>query len=71
MPSSIESLDLDIHHYSITDLEAFFKLKPKTIYTADDIELKEYQIREQLLSSGHINRRFKRDLIEFLESAKQ
>jgi len=71
MPSSIESLDLDINHYSIADLEAFFKLKPKTIYTADDIELKEYQIREQLLSSGHINRRFKRDLIEFLESAKQ
>lgn len=66
----MENLDLDIHNYSIKDLEKFFRLKPKATYTADDIELKEYQIREQLLSSGHINKRFKRDLIEFLELSK-
>ena len=62
----MENLDLDIHNYNLRDLERFFKLKPNTKYTASDIELKSYQIREQLLNSGHINKRFKRDLIEFL-----
>lgn len=63
-------LDLDIGNYSIKDIERFFQLKPRLKYTAADIEQKEYQIREQLLSSGHINKRFKRDLMEFLELAK-
>ena len=67
----MENLDLDINNYTVTDLERFFKLKPKSKYTASDIELKEYQIREQLLGSGHINKKFKRDLIEFLTTAKQ
>jgi hypothetical protein len=66
----MDSLDLDINNYSISDLEKFFRLNPKTKYSAADIELKEYQIREQLLNSGHINKRFKRDLITFLETAK-
>jgi len=52
----------------MNDLETFFSLQGK--YTQDDVEAKEYKIREQLLSSGHINKRFKRDLIEFLETAK-
>jgi len=63
-------LDLDIGNYSIKDIERFFQLKPRLKYTAADIEEKEYQIREQLLSSGHISKRFKRDLINFLELAK-
>jgi hypothetical protein len=66
----MENLDLDINNYNINDLEKFFRLKPNSKYTAADIELKEYQIREQLLNSGHINNRFKRDLIDFLEIAK-
>jgi hypothetical protein len=66
----MDGLDLDINNYSIKDLEKFFRLKPNSKYTAADVELKEYQIREQLLNSGHINKRFKRDLIEFLEIAK-
>jgi hypothetical protein len=66
----MENLDLDINNYSIKDIEAFFKLNPKNKYTEADIELKEYEIREQLLKSGHINKRFKRDLIEFLNKAK-
>jgi hypothetical protein len=66
----MDSLDLDINNYSIKDLETFFQLKPKSKYTAADIELKEYQIREKLLNSGHVNKRFQRDLIEFLETAK-
>jgi len=67
----MDNLDLDINNYTILDLEKFFQLKPKSKYTATDIEEKEYQIREQLLKSGHINKRFKTDLIEFLTKAKQ
>ena len=67
----MENLDLDINNYSIKDIEQFFRLKPNSKYTASDIELKEYQIRETLLKSGHINKRFKTNLIEFLTLAKQ
>lgn len=66
----MESIDLDLNNYSINDLEKFFKLKPGNKYIASDIELKEYNIRETLLSSGHINKRFKTQLIEFLDKAK-
>ena len=66
----MENLDLDINNYSIKDIEKFFRFSSKTKYNANDIELREYEIREQLLNSGHINKRFKRDLIEFLTIAK-
>jgi len=66
----MDNLDLDINNYNINDLERFFQIKPNTNYTEGDIELKEYSIREKLLSSGHINKRFKQNLIEFLELAK-
>ena len=66
----MEQLDLDINNYNINDLERFFQINPNAKYTEGDIELKEYSIREKLLSSGHIDKRFKRDLIEFLELAK-
>jgi len=65
----MDQLDLDINNYSVNDLESFFKLNPK--YSVSEIELKETQIREQLLKSGHINKRFQRDLIYFLDSAKK
>ena len=65
----MEQMDLEIDHYSIADLENFFKLKPKQ-YSEADIEEKEYQTREHLLSSGHISKKFKRDLIVFLTEAK-
>jgi len=67
----MENLDLDINNYNIHDLENFFRLKSNSKYSASDIELKEYEIREQLLKSGYINKRFKRDLIEFLNIAKE
>lgn len=63
------SLDLNINNYTITDIETFFGLKKK--YKIEDIEEKEYTIREKLLQSGHIHKRFKRDLIEFLTIAKR
>ena len=64
------NIDLDINNYSLNDLEKFFKLKKNSNYLAKDVELKETVIREQLLKSGHIDKRMKRDLIEFLEKAK-
>ena len=67
----MDSLDLDIHNYTIADIETFFQFKPKSKYSAADIEFHEYRIREQLLQSGHINKRYKRDLIAFLETAKE
>ena len=66
----MENLDLDISNYSLKDIERFFKLKPNSNYSSNDVELKEYEIREQLLKSGHINKRLKRDLIDFLNKAK-
>ena len=67
----MSDLDLDIGNYTIKDLEAFFKFKSNTKYTASDIELRETVIREQLLQSGNIDKRMKRDLISFLTSAKE
>ena len=64
------SMDLDIKNYSIRDLETFFKLEAD-VYTPSDVELKEYEIRETLLSSGHVDKKLQRDLIEFLKQAKR
>jgi hypothetical protein len=63
-------LDLDITNYSIKDLERFFKLSNVREYIAADIELREYELREQLLKSGTVNKKMKRDLIDFLTKAK-
>ena len=57
-------------NYTINDIERFLKLDPKKKYTASDVELKEYEIREQLLSSGHIDKRLRREVIEFLTKCK-
>jgi hypothetical protein len=65
----MSEMDLNIDNYSVIDLENFFKLKSKK-YQVADVEKREYEIREQLLSSGHVNKKFKRDLIIFLEEAK-
>jgi len=65
----MSDFDLDIKNYSINDLEKFFKLSKN--YTEDDIEYKEYEIREQLLSSGNINRRLQKDIIDFLKKASE
>ena len=67
----MSELDLDIQNYDLSDMERFFRLNSKKKYTAADIELREYEIREQLLSSGHINKSFKRDLIAFLKEVKE
>jgi hypothetical protein len=67
----MSDLDLDIQNYSISDMERFFRLNAKKKYSAADIELREYEIREQLLSSGHIHKGLKRDLIAFLKDVKE
>ena len=63
-------LDLDIGNYTIKDLERFFHLNNNSNYTASQIELKEVELREILLQSGTIDKKFKADLIKFLDQAK-
>jgi hypothetical protein len=63
-------MDLVIDNYSVRDLEKFFKLTSKK-YSEVDVDEREYEIREQLLTSGHVNKRLKRDLITFLTEAKR
>jgi len=67
----MDAIDLDIENYDIPDLERFFRIDTSVFYDAADIELKEAEIRNILLSSGHIKKNVKRDLIMFLEKAKQ
>lgn len=64
-------LDLDIRNYTIKDMEKFFQLSPTIKYSFSDIELKEAEIKEKLLKSGQVDKKFKRDLIDFLTKAKQ
>lgn len=66
----MESLDLDINNYGVDDLVKFFRFTPTDVLTPSSIELRETETRELLLSTGHINKRFKRDLIAFLTEAK-
>lgn len=68
---SIGNFDLNIQNYSFKDIEKFFKINSKKKYTASDIEEKEYTIREQLLTSGHVDKKVKADLIDFLKNAKE
>ena len=69
--STIAEFDLNIQNYEFKDIEVFFKINPKKTYTASEIENKEYTLRQQLLSSGHIDRRVQSDLIAFLKKAKE
>lgn len=64
------SFDLDINNYTIKDIENLFDLKENKIYTPADIELKEIEIRQQLITSGKINGVYTTTLIEFLNKAK-
>lgn len=65
----MNNLDLDIGNYSIKDMEKFFQLPIK--YNATDVEYNETRIREMLLSTGIIDKKMKRDLVDFLTTAKQ
>lgn len=66
----MDSLDLDINNYSTKDLVKFFRFSATDVLTPAAIELKEAETRELLLSSGHIDKKNKRDLIAFLNNAK-
>lgn len=66
-------LNLEISQYSIEDLEVFFQLdKPfrKDVYAVTEIDAKMTEIRTLLLSTGHIAKHLKRDLIAFLQQGR-
>jgi len=67
---SANQIDLNIQNYSTKDLEHFFRFTPDKEYGASDVEKREYELRQQLLTSGYVDKRLKRDLIEFMEKAK-
>lgn len=62
-------MDLDINNYNHYDLERFLGLH--TPYTNSNIEERAYHIRELLLSSGHVNKQFKAQLVLFIDKAKE
>jgi hypothetical protein len=61
--------DLNISNYSLNDVKKLFRLPSE--YTRDQVNLKEVKLREQLLTSGHVDRRFQQNLIGFLDDAKR
>jgi hypothetical protein len=67
----MDILDLDMGNYTIKDMEKFFQLPSNKQYSASEVEYKETVIREQLLSSGYIDKKMKKQLIDFLATAKQ
>jgi len=64
-------IDLDIRNYTYQDIECLFQIPADLPYTTDDVEMREYEIRQRLLSSNQMNKRIKRDVVEFLDQAKQ
>jgi hypothetical protein len=64
----MSGINLDIESYSLNDIESLFKLPPN--YTGADVELKEYELRTQLFNNQGIDKRYKTDIMNFLESAK-
>lgn len=66
----MSSFDLDINNYTHKDLVNFFKLS-NTDYSVSDVELRETAIREQLLKSGNVEKKFKSKIIDFLNRAKE
>jgi len=64
----MSGINLDINNYTIKDVENLFKLHSN--YKGADVELKEYELRTQLLKNPSIDKRYKTDIINFLENAK-
>ncbi len=67
----MDQLDLDINNYNINEIETFFKFKKNSKYTAADVDKREAELRQQLLASGHIDKRFVEGLHQFLSKAKE
>jgi hypothetical protein len=63
--------DLHIQNYTLPEIEKLFGLHSDQQYKREEIERKEYRLREQLLQSGHVPKQFKGDLISFLREARQ
>jgi len=66
-----DQLDLNINNYNFKELEQFFQLKSEEKYTAGEIEMREMEMKEVLLKSGNVSKRFKKELVDFLETAKR
>ena len=66
----MDTLDLDIQHYTNSDLEQFFQLLPNRQYSISDVEYKESELREKYLNRAQVDPRFMANFKDFLTSAK-
>jgi hypothetical protein len=66
-----DQLDLNINNYNFKELEQFFQLSPRKKYTAGEIEMREQEMKEVLLKSGNVSKKFKTELVDFLQTAKR
>jgi hypothetical protein len=66
-----EDIDLDVSKYSIADIEYFLGLDTMAHYSETDISDKVAEIRDQLLNGGNFNSQFKRNFIEFINTAQK
>ena len=66
-----EDVDLDISKYTISDIEYFLGLDTMAHYSEIDISDKASEIRDQLLNGGNFNSQFKRNFIEFINTAQK
>jgi hypothetical protein len=67
----MDTLDLDIQHYSDQDLEQFFQLLPNKKYSIGDVEYKENEMRQKYLDRSQMDPRFVTNFVDFLSSAKK
>jgi hypothetical protein len=67
----METMDLDIQHYSNQDLENFFQLLPNQNYSISDVEYKAEEMRKKYGNRVQMDPRFVTNFIDFLSNAKR
>lgn len=67
----MDNLDLEIANYSDAEIEYFFRLNEVPNYNPDLIEQYAYETRTHLLNDGNMSSAAKKNLILFVELAKE
>lgn len=62
-------MDLDVRNYTPAELRTFFSIKPSQTYSAAEIELRAYEIRERLVSGNYIKKGQMRQFVTFMAAA--
>jgi hypothetical protein len=67
----MDTLDLDIQHYSNLDLENFFQLLPNQKYSISDVEYKVEEMQKKYGNRSQMDPRFVTNFVDFLSAAKK